>query len=134
MLKEYAEKEEPEEEHLESDWCGFITRNKHSKVEADFYRIHKEPFELESMLNITHRADLREGLNRNDYVLAGKFRAANASNVDAFDEYIAYFTKKQRGGIIFTPKYLIYLVPPLPKLNIPYPIDSHELLALFFKI
>lgn len=44
MIKEFAEKEEPEEEHMESDWFGFFTRNKQFKVEVDFYRIHKEPF------------------------------------------------------------------------------------------
>jgi hypothetical protein len=33
-----------------------------------------------------------------------------------------------------TPKYLIYLIPPLMHLNINYPIRDDELLALFFKL
>lgn len=69
---------------MESDWFGFFTRNKQYKVEVDFYRIHKEPFELESILNVSHRADLQEGLNRSDYILAGKFKAANQANAEAF--------------------------------------------------
>jgi hypothetical protein len=138
MLKEFAEKEEHEEEHVEYDWCGFMTRNKQFKVEVDFERIHKEPFELDlTVLNVAYRANIEEGLNRGDYVLAGKFRAANQtnqSNQEAFAEYLNYFSKKERAGVIFTNKYLIYLLPPLPHLNIPYALESNELLALFFKI
>ncbi len=33
--------DEADEEHLESDWCGFFTRNKQFKVEVDFHCIHK---------------------------------------------------------------------------------------------
>jgi hypothetical protein len=41
-----GKKEEPEDENLESDWCGFFTRNKQFKAEVDFHCIHKEPVEL----------------------------------------------------------------------------------------
>ena len=33
-----------------------------------------------------------------------------------------------------TPKYLIYLIPPLIELDIQYPVLPDELLALFFKL
>ena len=33
-----------------------------------------------------------------------------------------------------TPRYLIYLIPPIMELNINYPIADDELLALFFKL
>ena len=42
--------------------------------------------------------------------------------------------KKNKGGIIFTNSYLIYLLPPKEDLNLPYTVGSNELLALFFKI
>lgn len=64
--------------------------------------------------------------------MAGKFRAANSLNVNAFNDYINYFLKKNRSGIIQSKNYLIYLLPPMDKL--PYPIKSDELLALFFKL
>lgn len=65
ILKKFAgENEEHEEEHLESDWCGFFTRNKQWKVEVDFHCIHREPVELETVLNVAYRADLEESLSR----------------------------------------------------------------------
>lgn len=45
MIREITEKE-PQDEHEESDWVGFLTRNKQFKVEVDFNLIHKVPFEL----------------------------------------------------------------------------------------
>ena len=42
MIRDYADKEEMEQE--ESDWVGFMTRNKQFKVEVDFKLIHKVPF------------------------------------------------------------------------------------------
>ena len=79
---------------------GFLTRNKQFKVEVDFNLIHKVPFELESIINVSHRGELEEAVSREDYVVAGKFRAANSLNVNAFNEYIKYFIKKKKAGII----------------------------------
>lgn len=72
-------------------------------------------------------------MNRNDYVLAGKFKAASQASIEPFNEYINYFKKKQRAGIIYTKSYLICLIPPIAELNIPYPLENNEILALFFK-
>lgn len=66
--------------------------------------------------------------------MAGKFRAANTLNIEAFNEYIRYFRKKGRAGIILTRNYLIYLIPLMEELSLPYPTRQDELLALFFKI
>ncbi len=101
-----------------------MTRNKSKKVEVDFFRIHKEPIELdEGILNVAYRADLREALESGAYILAGRFRASQQSQADFFkQEYLGYFVRKGRAGVIMTPKYLIYLVPPLAELNINYPI------------
>lgn len=133
MIRDYAEKEQ-EMDQDESDWVGFMTRNKQFKVEVDFKMIHKVHLELDTLLNVSHRADIKEGASREDYVMAGKFRAANSLNVEAFNEYIRYFRKKNRAGIILTRNYLIYLIPSMEDLPLPYPIRQDELLALFFKI
>ena len=54
-------------------------------MEVDFNRIHKDvPFELESILNVSHRGDIHEALNRTDYILAGKFKPANSINATDF--------------------------------------------------
>lgn len=91
-----------------------MTRKKQFKVEVDFNLIHKVHFEeLESILNVSHRGDLQEAINREDYVMAGKFKAANNLNVNAFSEYITYFINKNRAGIVQTKSYLIYLLPPI---------------------
>ena len=82
---------------------------------------------------MAYRGDIQEGLTKN-YNLAGKFKAANPSNADAFQEYINYFIKKDKAGIVVTSKYLIYLVPPSTHSDLPYHVGSNELLALFFKI
>lgn len=66
--------------------------------------------------------------------MAGKFRAANQLNAAAFNKYIDYFIKKNRAGIIQSKKYLIYLLPSIEGLSLPYPTRSDELLALFFKL
>lgn len=65
-----------------------------------------------------------EGINREDYVMAGKFKAANSLNVAPFNEYISYFIKKNKAGIIQTKNYLIYLLPPIESLPLPYPTKS----------
>lgn len=67
-------------------------------------------------------------------MLAGKFKASNKLNQEAFQDYIKYFIKKNRAGIIFTNLYLIYLLPPKDDLHLPYKLKQNELLALFFKI
>jgi hypothetical protein len=66
--------------------------------------------------------------------MAGKFKAANSLNVDAFNNYINYFIKKNKAGIIQSNNYLIYLLPQKDGLHLPYPTKSDELLALFFKL
>jgi len=84
---------------------------------------------------VAYRADLREALESGAYILAGRFRASQQSQAELFkQEYLGYFARKGRAGVIITPKYLIYLIPPLPELNINYPIRNDELLALFFKM
>ena len=80
---------------------------------------------LEIILNLSHRGDLQEALNRTDYALAGKFRAVNKLNQEAFSNYIKYLMKKNRGGVIFANEYLIYLLPPREDLNLPYKIRPH---------
>lgn len=85
-------------------------------------------------MNVSHRGDLQEAINREDYVMAGKFKAANNLNVNAFNEYINYFINKNRAGIIQAKSYLIYLIPPIENLPLPYPIKNDEMLALFFKL
>lgn len=85
-------------------------------------------------MNVSHRGDINEALNRTDYALAGKFKAVNKLNQEAFNDYIRYFIKKNRGGIIFSNEYLIYLLPPKEDLNLPYKVNPNELLAFFFKI
>lgn len=101
-----------------------MTRNKQFKVEVDFNLIHKVPFDLESIINVSHRGDLNEAITREDYVMAGKFKAANNLNTNAFNEYINYFVNKNKAGIIQTSNYLIYLVPPMESLPLPYPIKN----------
>lgn len=133
MIREFAQKE-PEVDNDESDWVGFLTRKNQYKVEIDFNLIHKVSFELESVINVSHRGDLQEGCTREDYVMAGKFRAANSYNVDAFNGYINYLVKKNRTGIIQSKEYLIYLLPPIQTLPLPYPTKPDEILALFFKL
>lgn len=66
--------------------------------------------------------------------MAGKFKASNNLNVNAFNDYINYFIKKNRAGIIQSKNYLIYLLPPMDNLALPYPIKFDEMLALFFKL
>ena len=66
--------------------------------------------------------------------MAGKFKAANQLNAPNFNRYIDYFMKKNRAGIIQSKKYLIYLLPPLDSIPLPYPTRHDELLALFFKL
>ena len=75
------------------------------------------------MFNINYRADLREALDSGSYNLAGKFKASQSSYLESFKkDYIDYFAKKKRAGILMTSKYLIYLIPPLPELKIDYPV------------
>ncbi len=62
---------------------------------------------------MSHRGDLQEGITREDYVMAGKFKASNNLNINAFNDYINYFIKKGRAGIIQSKNYLIYLLPPM---------------------
>lgn len=133
MIREFTENnQQPEQD--ESDWVGFMTRKKQFKVEVDFNLIHKVPFELESIINVSHRANLQEATTREDYVMAGKFKAVNNLNVNAFNEYINYFTKKNRAGVIQTKNYLIYLIPSIENIELPYPVKKDEMLALFFKL
>ena len=76
------------------------------------------------MLNIAYRADLHEALEAN-YNFAGKFKASQASYIETFKkEYVDYFSRKKRAGILWTNKYLIYLIPPLPELNFQYPVTG----------
>ena len=49
---------------------------------------------METVLNVGYRGDIEEVLSRGDYIFAGRFRAANAGNAEAFEEYVRYFIKK----------------------------------------
>lgn len=105
-----------EEENLKNIWSGFLTKNKKDRIGVDVYQIRgniSENFNTEFNLNVSHRTQYDEIMKRQMLGIVA-ISPQNVTQCEIFQDYINYFSEKQRVGVINFIKspYILYLVPP----------------------
>lgn len=115
-------------------WSGFITRSKNYRVGIDATLVEGSADCFPSTqyhINISHRVQISEILK---FERLGIFTldASNETQQDAFQEYVKYFTKKQRAGYVSIKNTLLYICPPVEQIKKIYAkLDDSQLLGVF---
>jgi len=88
-------------------------------VVASYVRGHNAELQLKTDLQIDNRTKLehcRSHMERqSELTTAFHFSAAGRSDCAAYDALCDYFVEKQRVGLVETPAYYVYIVPPNDK-------------------
>lgn len=105
-------------------WSGFVTRNKQHRVLMEAYvvgDVHGDSRVLERVgqylsdqdhnLNVSHRTNC-EDVTRHPAQGVVAFIPQNNTQEKQFQEYIDYFTAKQRVGLCFLRNGVMFLLPP----------------------
>lgn len=115
-------------------WSGFITRSKNYRVGIDATLVEGNADCFPSTqyhINISHRVQISEILK---FERLGIFTldASNETQQDAFQEYVKYFTKKQRAGYVSIKNTLLYICPPVEQIKKIYAkLEDSQLLGVF---
>lgn len=105
-------------------WSGFVTRNKQHRVLMEAYvvgDVHGDSSVLERAsqylsdqdhnLNVSHRTNCEDVMRHPPQGVVA-FIPQNNTQERQFQEYIDYFTQKQRVGLCFLRNGVMFLMPP----------------------
>lgn len=81
-------------------------------------------------LNISHRSNYQEVLQK-PYSEIAIFWPSNETCIQKFNEYIRYFKKKERAGVVNLEKHILYLIPPGTTANKIYKVKEGRMLGIF---
>lgn len=122
-----------EEENLKHLWSGFITRNKINKVGVDAHQIRNDCSEFlatDYNLNVSHRTQF-EDIFKKPIVGIIAFCPQNETQCEPFDEYLKYFTEKDRAGVVSLKNHTMYILPPCEISRKFYQNPKKHLLGIF---
>ena len=115
-------------------WSGFITRSKKYRVGIDATLVegNADCFPASQYhINISHRVQISEIFKFERLALV-TIDASNETQQDAFQEYVKYFSQKQRAGYITIKDALLYICPPLEQIkNLYSKLEDSQLLGVF---
>ena len=115
-------------------WSGFITRSKNYRVgiDATLVQGNADCFPASQYhINISHRVQLSE-VFKFEHLAIVTLEASNETQQEAFQEYVRYFSQKQRAGYIGIKNALLYICPPLAQIkNLYSKLDDTHLLGVF---
>jgi len=105
--------QDEEEDEEDVIWSGFITRQKVNRVGVDAHPVwgDHEALSNEYNLNISHRIPFDDVTNRPCIGIV-TFLPSNTTQEGTFNDYIEYFSSKQRAGVVNMKCGLMYLIPP----------------------
>lgn len=133
---ETAKKMEPEENPNIGSvvWSGFVTRSKNYRVGIDATLVEgsSECFPASQYhINISHRVQISEIFKFERLALV-TIDASNETQQEAFQEYVKYFSVKQRAGYVGIKDALLYICPPLDQIkNLYSKLEGSQLLGVF---
>jgi RNA recognition motif-containing protein len=115
-------------------WSGFITRSKNYRVGIDATLVegNGDCFPATQYhINISHRVQLSEVFKFERLAIV-TLDASNETQQEAFQEYVKYFSQKQRAGYVGIKNALLYICPPLEQIkNLYTKLEDTQLLGVF---
>ena len=115
-------------------WSGFMTRSKKYRVGIDATLVQGNDDCFPSSLyhiNISHRVQLSE-ITKYFVIALVTIEASNETQQELFNEYLKYFSSKQRAGFIAMKSSVLYICPPIEEAKKMYPeIKDSQLLGVF---
>ena len=115
-------------------WSGFITRSKNYRVGIDATLVdgNADCFPASQYhINISHRVQISEIFKFERLALV-TLEASNETQQEAFQEYVKYFSQKQRAGYVGIKDALLYICPPLEQIkNLYSKLEDSQLLGVF---
>ena len=104
-----------EEENLKYIWNGILTKNKKEKVNIDIFKIRGKIDDNNFKgyhLNICNRIQYEEVLKKHLLGIVA-ISPQNITQKETFENYMDYFTTRQRCGVInISEKYILYIASP----------------------
>ena len=104
-----------EEENLKYIWNGILTKNKKEKVNIDIFKIRGKIDDNNFKgyhLNICNRIQYEEVLKKHLLGIVA-ISPQNITQKEIFDNYLDYFTTRQRCGVInLSEKYTLFIASP----------------------
>lgn len=129
---DFAKKYSLEEENLENVWIGFLQKLNKGRIKVDIYLIRgnlPDGIFKQYYLNIQNKATYEDIMKRNIISIMA-LSPSDVAQVEGFEEYIKYFSEKERAGVIYIDKYVLYIVSPGPFSRKFYLNPKHHLLAI----
>ena len=115
-------------------WSGFMTRNKTNRVGIDATLVEgtSECFPPSLYhINITHRVHISD-VSKFQQIAKVTFEASNNTQENAFQEYIRYFSEKERAGYVPMKEKVLYICPPIESVKkIHSELQDNFLLGVF---
>jgi hypothetical protein len=130
-----APKKEEENPNIGSVvWSGFITRSKNYRVGIDATLVegNEDCFPASQYhINISHRVQLSEVFKFERLALV-TLDASNETQQESFQEYVKYFSKKERAGYVAIKNLLLYICPPVNQIRSLYSkLEDNQMLGVF---
>ncbi|OMJ78423.1 hypothetical protein SteCoe_21798 [Stentor coeruleus] len=115
-------------------WSGFITRSKNYRVGIDATLVEGSADcfpATQYHINISHRVQISEVFKFERLAMV-TLDASNETQNDSFQEYVKYFSQKQRAGYVGVKSTLLYICPPLDQIKGLYSkLEDTQLLGVF---
>ena len=115
-------------------WSGFITRSKNYRVGIDATLVegNEDCFPASQYhINISHRVQLNEVFKFERLALV-TLDASNETQQESFQEYVKYFSKKERAGYVAIKNLLLYICPPVSMIKGIYEkLEDNQMLGVF---
>ena len=133
--KSRSKDEAEENPHIGSVvWSGFITRSKNYRVGIDATLVEgsADCFPASQYhINISHRVQISE-IFKFERIALVTIDASNETQQESFQEYVKYFSLKQRAGYVGIKDALLYICPPLEQIKNLFPkLEDTQLLGVF---
>ncbi|CAD8093842.1 unnamed protein product [Paramecium sonneborni] len=115
-------------------WSGFMFRSKSHKVGVDAKCQEAEaPISMTPQIQVNYKGNFPDAKKQANEAFKFILCPSDVNQNTAFQEYIDYFSEKNKIGVAYIGNSILYLLPPNEITNSILPIQGLEILALYIE-
>ncbi|CAD8181506.1 unnamed protein product [Paramecium pentaurelia] len=115
-------------------WSGFMFRSKSHKVGVDAKCQESEaPIVMAPQIQVNYKGNFTDAKKSANEAFKFILCPSDYNQNSAFQEYIDYFSEKNKIGVAYIGNSILYLLPPNEITNTILPIQGLEILALYIE-
>ncbi|CAD8101300.1 unnamed protein product [Paramecium sonneborni] len=115
-------------------WSGFMFRSKSHKVAVDAKSQETDaPIAMTPQIQVNYKGNFLDAKKSANEAFKFVLCPSNINQNIAFQEYIDYFSEKNKIGVAYIGNNMLYLLPPNEITNSILPIQGLEILALYIE-